>query len=70
MRVDKIQEPYKVLNEPRPEGFRVEACATCVSFRFSGMTRAMAGGAAGYCAMNHLLVWMFRYTMSAQIIRL
>jgi hypothetical protein len=42
-------EEYRVLNELRPDGFVVEACATCQYFRFSGMTRDMSAGSAGYC---------------------
>jgi hypothetical protein len=42
-------EPYRVLNELRPEGFIIEACATCLYFRFSGLTRDWSAGSAGYC---------------------
>ena len=42
-------EPYRVLNQLRPNGFVIEACATCVYFRFSGMTRDMSAGSVGYC---------------------
>jgi len=33
----------------RPLGFRVEGCATCRHFRFSGFTRSCSGGSRGYC---------------------
>jgi hypothetical protein len=42
-------EPYRVLNELRPEEYVVQACATCASFRFSGMARDMSAGSRGYC---------------------
>lgn len=42
-------EPYRVLNELRPKGFIIEACATCLYFRFSGMSRDMSAGSKGYC---------------------
>jgi hypothetical protein len=42
-------EPYRVLNELRPEGFIIEACATFRYFRFTGMSRDMSAGSAGYC---------------------
>lgn len=43
-------EPYRVLNELRPQGFIVEACATCLYFRFSAMARDFSSGSTGYCA--------------------
>ncbi len=45
------RDAYTVLNE-LPEllgGDVVESCATCASFRFSGMTRDSSGGTRGYC---------------------
>ena len=44
-------EPYRVLNELRPEGFIIEACATCQHFRFSRMSRDMSAGSTGYCTL-------------------
>ncbi len=41
-------EPFQVLNELRPEGFRIECCATCPNFHFSGMLRDMSAGSRGY----------------------
>jgi hypothetical protein len=46
------QEPYEFLNRLVLDGFRPEACATCRSFRFSGMSRDMSGGSKGYCSMR------------------
>ncbi len=42
-------EPYRVLNELRPEGFVIEVCATCLYFRFSTMARDFSSGSSGYC---------------------
>jgi hypothetical protein len=33
----------------RHEGEVVQACATCVAFRFSGMSRDSSGGTRGWC---------------------
>lgn len=46
------KEAFRVLNEFRPDGFVVEACATCIHFRFSGMTRDWSAGSAGYCTLS------------------
>jgi hypothetical protein len=46
------EEPYGFLNRLVLDGFRPEACATCRSFRFSGMSRDMSGGSKGYCGMR------------------
>src|SRR4051812_43823228 len=43
------KEPYRVLNELRPQGFVLTVCATCEHFRFSGMARDMSAGSRGYC---------------------
>ncbi len=46
------RDAYTVLNElPKlvDDGGLVEACATCASFRFSGMSRDSSGGRRGYC---------------------
>jgi hypothetical protein len=43
------EEPYRVLYQLRPDGFHVEACATCKHFRFSGLTRDWSAGSRGYC---------------------
>jgi hypothetical protein len=45
------RDAYTVLNElpGRLAGEVVQACATCVSFRFSGMSRGSSGGTRGYC---------------------
>jgi len=45
------RDAYTVLNElpKRVGGDVVEACATCSSFRFSGMSRDSSGGRRGYC---------------------
>ena len=44
-------EPYAVLNSlPKTLGeVEADACATCRSFRFSGLSRDMSGGWGGYC---------------------
>jgi hypothetical protein len=45
------RDAYTVLNElpGRVEGEVVQACATCVAFRFSGMSRDSSGGTRGWC---------------------
>jgi hypothetical protein len=45
------RDAYTVLNElpGRRDGEVVQACATCVSFRFSGMSRDSSGGTRGWC---------------------
>ena len=45
------RDAYTVLNElpGRREGEVVQACATCVAFRFSGMSRDSSGGMRGWC---------------------
>jgi hypothetical protein len=45
------RDAYTVLNElpGRLEGEVVQACATCVAFRFSGMSRDSSGGTRGWC---------------------
>lgn len=45
------RDAYTVLNElpGRREGEVVQACATCVAFRFSGMSRDSSGGTRGWC---------------------
>ncbi len=45
------RDAYTVLNElpGRLPGEVVHACATCASFRFSGMSRDASGGTRGYC---------------------
>ena len=45
------RDAYTVLNElpGRLEDEVVQACATCVAFRFSGMSRGSSGGTRGYC---------------------
>lgn len=45
------RDAYTVLNElpGRNEGEVVQACATCVAFRFSGMSRDSSGGTRGWC---------------------
>lgn len=47
------QEPYSFYNKLDMEGFRAETCATCIHFRFSGMSRDMSAGAMGYCWPRH-----------------
>lgn len=44
-------EPYEILNDLSEEidGGHLRTCATCRSFRFSGMSRDMSGGSMGYC---------------------
>jgi len=46
-------EAYRMLNTFRPDGFRVNSCATCRYFRFSAMMRE-AGGNSGYCIVSRL----------------
>ena len=45
------RDAYTVLNElpGRLDGEVVHACATCLWFRFSGMSRGSSGGTRGYC---------------------
>lgn len=45
------RDAYTVLNElpGRRDGEVVQACATCVAFRFSGMSRDSSGGMRGWC---------------------
>ncbi len=49
------RDPYTALNrisELLGEEFKddvIETCATCASFRFTGMSRDMSGGQKGYC---------------------
>jgi len=45
------RDAYTVLNElpGRLEGEVVQSCATCASFRFSGMSRDSSGGMRGWC---------------------
>jgi hypothetical protein len=45
------KEPYRVLNELRPQGFVLMVCATCEQFRFSGLTRDWSAGSSGYCSL-------------------
>lgn len=47
-------EPYAVLNRLPTilTGVEADTCATCRSFRFSGMSRDFSGGWVGYC-MHH-----------------
>jgi hypothetical protein len=52
VRVGGAHEAYRVLNEIELDGFRVKACATCRNFRFSGMSRDMSRGSAGYCTFH------------------
>ena len=42
-------ESYRFLNQLDLEGFRARSCATCVFFRFSGMSRDMSNGETGHC---------------------
>lgn len=46
-------EPYEFLNQFEVDGFRPRTCATCEQFRFSGMSRDMSGGSAGYCGNRY-----------------
>ncbi len=51
VRIGRDHEPYALLNdlsEALSDGY-VRTCATCRSFRFSGMSRDMSGGSMGYC---------------------
>lgn len=43
-------EPYRILNELRPQGFVLMVCATCEHFQFSRLTRDWSAGSSGYCA--------------------
>lgn len=45
------RDAYTVLNElpGRLPGEVAQVCATCASFRFSGMSRGSSGGTKGYC---------------------
>lgn len=45
-------EPFEVFATLRPSGFRLEVCATCSHFRFSGLTRDWSGGSRGYCLLE------------------
>ncbi len=49
-----LDEPFQVLNNLRPDGFVIEACATCRFFRFSGLTRDWSNGSVGYCQHPNL----------------
>ncbi len=55
----RVRDPYTTFNrlsEQLGEAFIddvLETCATCSSFRFSGMSRDMSGGSKGYCMARY-----------------
>lgn len=49
LRLERTEEPYALFNRLDLDGFRADTCATCLHFRFSGMSRDMSGGSKGYC---------------------
>lgn len=50
-RVDLYDAVLPLAVELEARGVRLAGCLSCVQFRFSGMSRDMSGGAAGYCGL-------------------
>jgi len=50
-RIDLYEEVLPLAAELEARGIRLAGCLSCVQFRFSGMSRDMSGGAAGYCGL-------------------